>query len=114
MRRLISVALLLAATGALAQTPAPTAAPAPAAAPEAPAVEEAWTTEDLTSVRFAGERTPGPTFRKGTKVVVLVRDGAVARVMSGDRYGWVDAGKLSSAAPSASPQVIQLGAPGAP
>lgn len=104
MSRSLLLLVALVAAPAFAQTPAP--AEAPAAAVVAAAPESAWLTVDVTSVRFKGERTPGPAFRKGTEVTVLVRDGDQVRVASGDHFGWVEATKLAAAPPAAEAEAL--------
>lgn len=61
--------------------------------------EDAWLVAETPSVRFADTATAGPLFAANDKVEVLARDGDRARVVEGDRYGWVPAASLTAVAP---------------
>lgn len=54
---------------------------------------------DVESVRFAGERTPGPKFEASKRVMVVDRTGDQVRVAMGDRFGWVPADAVQSQPP---------------
>lgn len=61
------------------------------------------------SVRFVGERAPGPEFNEGQRVVVVAVEGAQVRVFAGDRYGWVPAASVRPPVEAPPPIQIQLG-----
>ncbi len=53
------------------------------------AEDPVYTQSETPSLRFSDAAVAGPTFPPGTRVDVLVREGAVLRVVQGDKFGWV-------------------------
>ena len=62
--------------------------------------EVVWTTEDVSSMRFAGEDVAGPEFLKGTRLTVIYREEGQARVYAGVRFGWVSDAVLTTEDPA--------------
>ncbi|MCB9681347.1 MAG: hypothetical protein H6733_07715 [Alphaproteobacteria bacterium] len=74
-----------------------------------------WVTGDTPSVRFVGERTPGPTFTEGTRLTVLAEQDGQVRVFTAERFGWVPRKALTTEAPEgAVPPGFQLKLPSGP
>lgn len=86
--------LFLLVSQALAQVPAPITLSIPSAA-------DRWLVAETPSKRFPGEQVAGPTFTSGEKVEVILEENGLARVFSGDKYGWVPVASLTTKAPAA-------------
>lgn len=106
--RAFLIGLMLLAPVALAQDEAPEAPEAPEAATSAaaPANDIAvgatvFALADTPSTRFPDSDEDGPTFTPGSKLLVLVSEGARLRVMSAadNQFGWVPAGSVTAKKP---------------
>ncbi len=82
--------------------------------------DEVFMVSETRSERFADADHAGPTFRDAESVTVLYVEGDRVRVRKGDRFGWVDATKVTadspvvnSNAPAFDTTAIELSRPGA-
>lgn len=77
-----------------------------------------WFVADTQATRFPGEKLAGQTFTAGSQVTVVVKDGALVRVTTGDRFGWVPASALTAVAPegtaTSAPLVVDMVPEGTP
>lgn len=82
----------------------------------APKGEAQWVTADTATTRFWGDASvAGPELKAGDPVQLIVIEGDRARVVKGDRYGWLPAALLTTEAPAAAaPTGLPGGLGGAP